>query len=220
MAYATVAQLQIRIQMRTTPTAAQNTMLEEILEAASALIDNVTNTDAGGFAVPAAAEARYFTAFGKNWLRIPRCTSISEVAVKASLTATTYTAWTSPTTAMAGDGDWVPARGAVEDPIYGEEPYDLLFTDVNGSFAYFLGGDGAPVVKVTAVWGDHTAVPADIRETCLMEAALVAKSYQGGQADSIGSPNFGQIGIRRALSKKAIEYLVENGRIKPLYGGR
>ena len=151
--YATVAQLRIRVQMRKEPTAAQVTMLEEIIEAASTLVDNACGVAAGAFLEASGEVARYFTAYGLDWLRIPGCTSIAEVAVKASLTATTYTAWTSPTTSMAGDGDWIPARGSKDSPTFGEEPFDLLLIDLNGDYAvFFIEFDSIPESPDTATF--------------------------------------------------------------------
>lgn len=217
--YATTDQYIIRTNTRTVPTAAQLAYLEELIEAASRAIDSACFRGEDAFSAAADATARYFTADGKSWLRIPSCAGITEVAVKASITATTYTAWDTPTTAMAGDGDWIPCRGVAEAPEFGVEPYTLLITDLNGDFSTFLDGAGAPVVKITAEWAAGTAVPSEIREFTIMQAAMWAKSYEGAQADEAGSDEFGVIKIRRTLSKLVRDGLADGGWILPLYGG-
>jgi len=217
--YATTDQLIIRVNMLTAPTADQLTMLEELIEAASRAIDSACRRGENAFEAVGAGVAKYFTAFGEAFLRIPSCSTITEVAVKASLTATSYTAWVTPTTPMAGDGDWIPCRGEAGDPSFDTEPYNLLIIDLNGDYSVFLDGDGAPVVKITASWGTETGVPAEIREFTLMQAALWAKSYEGSGADETGSIDFGRITIRRALSKQVRDGLVDGGWVLPLYGG-
>lgn len=217
--YATTDQWIIRTNMRTVPTAAQLAMMDELLEAASRTIDHACMRSENAFSAAVGATEKYFTAEGEPWLRIPYCAGITEVAVKASLTATVYAAWVTPTTPMAGDGDWIPCRGVAESPEFGVEPYNLLIVDLNGDFATFLDGDGAPVVKITAEWATETAVPAEIREFTIMQAAMWAKSFEGEQADELGSDEFGVIKIRRALSKSVRDGLLAGGWILPLYGG-
>jgi len=213
--YATTDQLRIRIQQLTTPTADELTMMEEILEAASRSIDRMCNRS---FEI-APLEAKYFTARGEQYLRIPECTEISEVAVKASKTATTYTTWTTPTTPMAGDGDWIPCAGSPDNPVFGQIPYTLIILDPNGSYSYFIDGDGAPVVMVTARWGSSASVPADIREACLMQAAIWFKQFQGAMSVELGTANLGQILYRRNLSSGVKQILIDGGWVLPLYGG-
>lgn len=217
--YATTDQYLIRSNTLTVPSADQLTMLEELIEAASRAIDSACRRGMNAFEAVGAGAAKYFTAGGEAFLRIPSCSAITEVAVKASLTATTYTAWATPTTPMAGDGDWIPCRGGPESPTFGVEPYNLLIVDLNGEFSLFLDGAGAPVVKITASWGTESGVPAEIREFTLMQAVLWAKSYEGSGADETGSIDFGRITIRRALSKQVRDGLIDGGWVLPLYGG-
>ena len=217
--YGTVDQLTVRVQMRSTPTAPQLVMLGELIEAASRAIDSACRRGENAFLAVGPATERYFTADGETFLRIPSCTTITEVAVKASLTATTYTAWATPTTPMAGDGDWIPCKGNPEAPDFGITPYTLLLIDVNGDYAVFLDGGTAPVVKITASWGTESGVPAEIREFTLMQTALWMKSFQGSGADALGNLDFGQIKIKRALSKSVRDGLKDGGWVLPLYGG-
>jgi len=216
--YATVAQLKIRIQLHATLTADQEVALEELLEASSRNIDRVCRVGENGFAVGSAAD-KYFPAEGESFLNILKCTNISNVAVKASVAATTYTDWATPTTPMAGDGDWIPCRGNPESPEFGVTPYDLLIIDLNGDYSIFIDGGSAPVVKVTAVWGTQASVPSDIREACLMQAAKWFKKYQGAQASELGLDQFGKIKYTRSMDSGVKQILLEGNWILPLYGG-
>lgn len=217
--YGTIAQLKIRAEITAVLTAAETTMLEEILDASSRAIDRACKTIDDGFAVPTVASTKYFTAYGENFLRIPPCIALTTVSVKASRTAATYTAWSTPTTAMAGDGDWLPARGNAQDPTYATLPYNLLIIDRNGDYATFLNGDDAPVVKILATWGSQSVTPADIREACLMQATKWFKQEQGAMAATLGNYEFGQIKYRRGLDREVLSILINGGWIPPLYGG-
>jgi len=216
--YGTVEQLKIRIQVSSTPTADQITMMEEILEAASRSIDNICRRPEG-FQAATPAEARYFAAGGEAFLRIPSCTEITAVAAKTSKTDTTYTAWVTPTTPMAGDGDWIPCTGDSAKPSFNKVPYTLIILDPNGEYTYFPDGGHAPVIMVTARWGLTAAVPADIREACLMQAAIWFKRFQGSMSSELGTLDLGEVKYRRGLSSGVKQILIEGGWVLPLYGG-
>lgn len=217
--YASVDQVRIRMHQNVALNADQSTMLEEIITAASRGIDRVCRVIDDNFQAVGVAAIKYFTAFGDPFLRIPPCTSITTVAVKASAASTTYTDWDTPTTAMAGDGDWIPARGDPADPIYNTPPYNLLMIEPTGEHAIFLDGSGRPVVKITAVWGAEASVPDDIREACCMQSIKWYKRYQGGQSTELGGSDFGEITYGRGLSKEVMEILRGGHRVVPLYGG-
>ena len=218
--YASVDELKIRIQIqRETLTVDQASVLTAILEAASRNIDDLCRRQANGFLADAVASEKYFTSKGESFLRIPECVEITEVAVKESLTATTYTAWTTPTTPMAGDGDWIPCTGSSDDPVFSELPYDLILIDPNGSYGKFLNGGAAPVIKITARWGPETLVPPQIREACLMQSARWYKEYQGAMDGSLSSDELGRILYRKGLSSSVQQILFDGGWVIPLYGG-
>jgi len=216
--YATAAQLQIRTQMLSVPSAAQLVMMNEILEAASRNIDRMCRRVDNGFISDAVAAAKYFSAFGDPYLKIPQCIEITEVAVKVSVTDDDYTAWDTPTTVMAGDGDWIPCRGSPDDPIFDSVPYDLLIIDPNGDYANFFSSGGAPVVKITAKWRSPLAVPQDIAEATLMQATIWMKQYQGVMSSELDAENFGKILYRRNLSQGVKQILIDGGWVLPLYG--
>jgi len=218
-AYATRAELQIRIQILSVPSADQIAMMEALLDASSRAIDRICGVDDDAFQATGADAIKYLPAYGETYLRIPQCVTITTVAVKASVSATTYTDWATPTTPMAGDGDWIPCRGNPEHPEYGVTPYDLLVIDLNGVYSSFLDSDGLPVIKITAAWGTRSAVPADIREACLMQAAKWYKKFQGAQASDLGTDEFGRIRYARTMDSGVKQILVDGRWILPLYGG-
>lgn len=217
-AYATTDQMAIRMQSLKVPSAAELIMFEDLLDSASRTIDRACRRADDGFIADTAETARYFTGFGETYLRIADCMEISEVAVKESVTSDDYDAWATPTSPMAGDGDWIPCAGNPEDPTFGRMPYNLLIIDLNGEFSYFIDGDGIPTVKVTAKWGPLESVPSDIREAVCMQAIIWYKTYQGAMSRSLGTVDFGQITTRRGLDKSVRDILVEGMWILPLYG--
>jgi hypothetical protein len=215
--YATTDQLRIRVQILSTPSAAQLTMMEEILEAASRAIDRFCRRETE-FVEALVASVQYFTADGKNYLRVPQYLEIDEVAVKTSITATAYTVWQKESAYLAGDGDWYGAHGDPDSPVFGP-PGNLIIVSPTGSYAVFPDGEGAPVVKVTAVWGFSDAVPADIREATLMQAARWLKQFQGSMSSELGTVDLGAIQYRRRLSSDVCQILIDGCWVLPLYGG-
>jgi len=192
--------------------------LRELLEAASRDVNDFCGRPEG-FVGDAAASAKYLSADGEPYLYIPACVEISEVAVKDAETDTTYTVWTAPTTMMAGDGDWIPATGRADLPVYSQLPYTLLIVDPNGSYSQFLDGGTAPVAKITAKWGVQVSAPPTIREATLMQAAQWYKQFQGAMDSRLASEEFGEITYRRGLSNNVKHILIDGGWIVPLYGG-
>lgn len=217
-AYATTDQLRIRIQMHSTPTAAQLTMLEELIEGASRSIDRTCHRDDDEFAAPGLAAVKYFTANGKDYIRVPQFLSVDEVAVKTSRTATEFTIWDAESSYLAGDGDWYAAQGDPDNPTF-EPPGNLIMVSPTGSYSVFPDGEGAPVIMVTAVWSSLDAVPADIREATLMQAAIWFKQFQGSMSSELGSVDLGTIVYRRGLSSAVKQLLIDGCWVLPLYGG-
>jgi len=192
-------------------------MLEEIIEAASRAIDRFCKRDEE-FGSTWVASVKYFTADGKTYLRIPTFLEVDEVAVKDSVSATTFTVWDKESSYLAGDGDWYAAHGDPESPNF-EPPGDLILVSPTGNYSVFLDGDGAPVVKVTGVWGATGGVPADIREACLMQSARWVKQFQGAMSTELGTVDLGTLQYRRSLSSDVRDLLVEGCWVLPLYGG-
>lgn len=231
--YATVEDLKVRVQ-KTDDTA--DAWLYSILEAAANTIDDFCNKP-DGFVADTTASARYYSGTGRAFLLIDECIAITEVAVKDSVTDTAYTAWTSPTTAMAGDGDWIPFSGDPEGPDFNNLPYDSLMVDPNGDESVFTSGDFTdpfarttqritstgrtiPTVRVTAQWGYAETVPYQIREACIMQAAIWYKRLEGSMASALANTELGTLELFSTLDP-AIELILRLGRwVRPATGRR
>lgn len=190
MAYATAAELRTQIEKAGTTGSGSDAALGLILDAASQAIDNHCNRP-DGFLSAAIATARYYTGLGKHYLMIDECTAITAVGVKDSVTDTTYTAWAVT--------DWKAASGDPKNPDWNRLPYDMIVVLPSGDYAVFMPGTayGIPTVSVTANWGYATAIPPAIKGACI---ALCARWYKQGQAawaDTLTSPELGQMIYRK-----------------------
>lgn len=217
--YATAAQVAIRMQKKKALSADELVMLDEIIEGVSRNIDRTCRRAVDGFATPGAASARYYAGEGETHLQIDPCTSITTVSVKDAVGDTAYVAWNTPTSQMAGDGDWVACSGTPEDPNYNTSIFTLLLIDINSEYAFFREGGGVPTVEVLAVWGALSGVPADIQECCAMQSIKWFKQYQSGMSDVLGNLDYGEITYRRGLDKHVRQILIDGNWILPLYAG-
>jgi hypothetical protein len=211
-------------------------ILEVILEAAGRAIDRFCNREDGGFVAPDAASARYYRGSGTNWQSIDECIAITQVAVKDSVTDTTYTAWDTPTTPFAGDGDWLPFSGDPDDPEFNILPYDALLIDPNGDYSTFIGGASAsqdyyfaptlyrsrrsasrsaiarvPTVEVTARWGYAATIPPQITEATIMQASIWYKRLEGSMASVLANSELGTLELFASVDP-AIEMILSLGR--------
>jgi hypothetical protein len=229
--YATVIELAAMMQLD--GHVAVTTVLQSWLDAATQSIDQFCNRAADGFVAAAAASARYFTGKGEPHLLIDECVEITGIAVKDSATDTAYAVWTAPTTAMAGDGDWIPFAGSPSRPYFGRLPYTAVMTDINGNYAVFISGKFAhrggfrpstticrnvPTVKITAKWGYAVIVPPVIKNACMFQAARWYKRGTAGGADAIASGELGMLLYTKALDPAIQMLLVEGRMVRPLYG--
>ena len=214
----------------------EDLILESILDAACTKIDRFCNRP-DGFVADSTASARYYKGSGKAYQLIDECVEITAVAVKDSLSEDTYTAWTSPSTMFAGDGDWFPGTGDPDAPSFNELPYTMLFVDPNGDYAWFTGEDlwqkkrgrnsrganallRAPTVKVTAKWGYSVLVPDDIRQACIMQASRWYKRLQGAMADSLASADLGGLLYQQQLDPDIAGILIDGAYRRPATGRR
>jgi len=233
MAYATIAELKARINKTGSDA---DTVLSGLLDAATETIDGLLNRP-DGLEAASVASARYYAGSGKPYQRIDECVEITEVAVKEAATTTTYTVWTAPATNMAGDGDWFAYAGdplAPEfNPLVKLMPYTAVMIDPNGDESLFTSGKftsrggfrpssgisrGAPTVRVTAKWGYSVAVPAKVREACILQAARWWKRGESAWADTVASGDFGQLQFRRALDPDLEAMLLQARLMRPAIG--
>jgi len=201
--------------------AAKTTAYTEILDAMSRKIDKFCRRP-DGYVSTAADETRYFDGRGRNYLRIPECTSITLVSVKDAYSDTTYVAWATPTTVLAGDGDWYPAAGSYSRPIFNRTPYTLLLIDPNGDYSGFLNGYKVVTVQIAAKWGYATTAPSPIREATLAESARLIKRFEASMSSRTADSNLGMLvaSVRMAsLSKDIMDLLVAGMWVLPLYAG-
>ena len=218
--YATLDDIKTALDKQTT---ADDAALLLILKAATKAIDNFCNRP-DGFVADAAASARLYPGTGGPVLYIDECAEVTLVAVKDSVTATTYTAW--------APGDWLAFRGGPDRPDFQPTdrglPYHAIMVTATGDESYFtsgrytqmqgfrptfVGSRGVPTVQVTARWGYADEVPAPIREACIVQAARWFRRGLGQWSDTIGSPDFGQFMYRRAIDP-AVQMILVHGRYK------
>jgi len=224
--YATLAEIKADIGL-TDVAGADTATLSRILTAASRAIDRFCQrTDEF---IAADASLRYFVGNGLPWIRIGECTSVTAVAVKSSVTDTTYVAWTAPTTNLSGDGDYFAFAGDPSHPDLNpliHHPYAWLMVDPNSAYSSFLSGtyslrqgsrptrsvrQSAPTIQVTATWGYATTVPDEIKIACIMQSARWYKRMQGTMADSLANPEFGRVTYLQSLDPD-IKHLLVDGR--------
>jgi hypothetical protein len=223
-AYATVAQLRARINKSSS---ADDAVLTQLLQAATNAIDRLTNRDIAGVDVfyPTATVARTYAGSGKPFQWIDECISIASVAVKDSISATAYTAWTA--------ADWLPFSGSVFYPDFSDTPYSGLLCAPNGDYSIFTGGGygGAdeffglsrpyyndtqrsvnyPTVQVTARWGVTTTPPDEIREACAALAARWWKRFESAMSDALASAELGKLDYTQAVDPD-IKMMLQNSR--------
>lgn len=209
--YCTTAQLKARINKTG---AGDDAIIAELITAASRNIDRYCNRP-GGFGPPAIASARLYVGSGEDWLRVDAMSAApTKVEVKDAPTDSTYATWLVT--------DWLAASGDPLVPNYNDLPYTLLLTHPTGNYAVFtdgrLGGRGVVTVRVTAAWAFSATTPADIREACAMQVARWYKRYESAFADTVASPDMGQLLYRASLDPD-IQHILSDGRyIKPAVG--
>src|SRR5512139_528022 len=201
--YCTTAELRTQIEKSGNTGAGSDAALGIIIEAASRAIDQYCNRP-DGFVAPAAAAARVFAGQGKPYLLIDECAAITTVAVKDSASDTTYTAWAA--------GDWLAACCEPESPDFNHTPYDLLLALPTGNYSVFTNGSYtgkrgfppetetpfmSPTVQVSARWGYALTVPGAIKEACIALSARWWKQGTGAWADTLASPDLGQLIYRK-----------------------
>lgn len=203
-------------------------MLLAIAGAVSRLIDGFMGYAEDGFVAQSTATARVYPGSGRRWMWIDICTAISSVKVKEAVTDTSF-----GTTLATGD-----YRGFRGDPTnastvnFNKLPHHGLFLSAAASQSRWLEGsysdsrfyfyndrDGEsdyvfePTVEITAKWGYATTVPAPIKQAAIMQCERIYKRQQGGMADALLSPDFGQSRFLSELDKD-VKVLLNMSRLK------
>jgi hypothetical protein len=202
---------------------ASDGVLDALLFAASRAIDGYTNRAQDGYVASAAGVARLYVGSGTPFQMIDECAAVESVAVKDSISDTSYTAW--------ADSDWIAARGSPDFPQFHGTPYTLLVADINGDYAVFTSGWGAsktalwpdtgasqrdlklrqPTVQVTARWGYAATVPKAIREATIMQAARWYERLKVGMADSLATTELGDLRFTQDLDPD-VQFILRLGR--------
>jgi hypothetical protein len=232
--YATTAEVKQDINMIS---GSDDATLGRLLRAATQKIDQLCNRP-DGFIATTVASQRFYSGTGKTWMPIDECTEITGVAAKDSITDTAYVAWDVPTTNLAGDGDYVAARGDWRFPDYNGLPFTLLLIDPNGDESVFTGGRyagttglipigtfernarGLPTVRVTARWGYANEVPPDIKQAAIMQVGRWYKRIQSSMADTLASPDLGTLLFRLSLDPDIKGIIIDGRYVRPPVGGR
>lgn len=236
MSYATLSEFRTQIDKSGTSGPGSDAALQMLLDAAAEVINAVCNRPTGFLAV-STATGRYYVGDGKAVLYIDECVAVTAVAVKSSPTDTTYTTWASPTTNMAGDGDWLAFSGDPMnpnfDPVFLLKPYTGLMIDPNGDHSFFTSGRftggggfrpssldrrGVPTVKVTAKWGYAVYAPRRVVTANILQAARWYKRGEAAWSDTLASADTGLLLFRQSLDPDIKTMLIEARLVKPVVG--
>lgn len=217
--YCTVADIRVQIEKTTTTS---DTILAAMITAASRAIDNYCNRPDGFEA--AAASARVFAGSGGTVQWIDECAAITLVAVKDSVTDSSYTAWAA--------SDWIAGRGdPVHSPDFNRLPYQWIMIDPSGNYNVFTSGRytalrgfrpdtdaparSVPTVQVTAQWGYALMVPEPIQQACIIQVSRWLKRGQSGWSDAIAVADTGQLIYKAKLDADVKLLLTDGGYWKP-----
>jgi len=206
---------------------ADDPTLADLLESASRVIDGVCNRP-DGFLATVTATARIYAGSGKAYQWIDACVQITAVAVKDSPADAAYTAWTA--------ADWLPFSGLPDDPEFNRLPYTGVMVAAGGSRSFFLSGRyshlrgfrpdpdaqefAVPTVQITARWGRSDTLNPIIKTATILQAARWFKRGQSSWADTLGTPETGQLMYRKVLDPDLELMLVKARLAVPAIGKR
>jgi hypothetical protein len=175
--YATLAEAKARLSVSDD---ADNTALEQIVEAVSRLIDAYCSRC---FYVDSADATRYFTPEYSDRLEADDLVSVTSLTVDEDGDRTYERTWATT------DYDLIPFNAALLG-----EPYTALELPPTGRYAFPVGR--AKSVKIVGKWG-YPAVPVTVREACLLQTARLFK-----RKDAIfGVAGPGELGQMIAITK-------------------
>lgn len=199
---------------------------DRIITAVSRAIDAYCLRKENGFVAPSVATARLFAGSGGNLQRIDEAAAITLVAVKQSITDTTYTPWAAT--------DWIAFSGAPDEPDFNSTPYTWLMTTPTNDSSFTSGWlsdepswtrgrrglsgrsikvAAPPMVQVTARWGYALTVPPRIAEVCIIESARWVKMGESNYSDALVNQDLGRVIMLKGLHP-ASKLMLDDGRFK------
>jgi len=157
--YATAAELRSRLDVAAT---VHDTVLNNVLEAASRAIDGVCNRPDGFLALTSATE-RSYRGDGERHLSIDECVEITAVVETDTDGAET----------TLDAGDYAAYRGSYEFPVFSAPYTAIMRTDDDEGYTSYATFTKARWANwsVTARWGYADAIPALVREATVAQAA-------------------------------------------------
>jgi len=221
--YCTAAE--VRAQMGNKLGQADDLLIGVMIQACARAINSLLGKPLG-FIAEATASARIYPGSGMPYQYIDECISITSVAVKDSVTDSTYTAWTT--------GDWIAATGDPAYPDFNTLPHDLLliapggneswltsgaYCGLNGFTPLHGGATSAPTLQVTAKWGYAATIPADIKQATIAQTARWYKRSEAAWEDVTARREEGQL-VYRELDPDIQAILLQGRYWKPALGRR
>lgn len=206
--------------------ATQDSVITRAIPGASRFIDRYCGREDNFFVADAVASARDYSGSGNSYQFIDPCIEITTVAVKDSVTDTTFTAWAAT--------DYYTFAGDVRWPDFNSLPYNGIAVDVNGDYSVFTSGKFASLrgfrptvpfgralatVRVTAKWGYSATVPLDIQTACTMIVARWYKRLRGGMSDTIASGELGMMVFTLKQLDPDVAAILNRGRWRVPSGG-
>ncbi len=210
--YATVADLKQEIGLRSTDAGVLASLLE-LLTAASRAIDRICNRPEDYFVADVAASYRYYRGDGTIWQDIDECVSITDVAVKDSRMSSSYTAWSTPATNTAEDGDWIawPTN---------KTPYRQLMVNPHGDYGSWRWSTDLNTVRVNAKWGAYVTIPPQIEQACIMLATRWYRLLKAQMSRVVTSGEFGRLIFKQPIDADVATVLIEGRFVMPAIGGQ
>lgn len=191
-----------------------DSILDDIVLAASIAIDHFCNRQIDGFNAASAASAREFMGDGRGIIRIDPFVVITAIAVKATFNGD-YEAWLL--------SDVQEFSGSHERPNFNNAPFTGLMITPNSSKVDFTSGKGmpsTPTVRATCNWGFvDFATPYGNRVEALLKMACIAQAgrwfarAKAGWSDAIAPAGLGAVFYTKQLDGDIRMMLSNNGLI-------
>ena len=174
--YATLAEARARMGITVSADTTDDTIIENVIEAVSRLIDNYTGRR---FHTTTSDEIRYFTPEHSEYLGTGDIISITTLQTDEDGDRAYEKTWATT------DYDFLPYNASLDS-----KPYTELQITPNGDYAF---PSGAKSVKITGKWG-YSAVPDAINEACLLQTFRLFKR-KDAPFGVVGSAELGQLQV-------------------------